>query len=166
MSLELMPADSPLLQSLLAEPVATLNRICTNGDAIRSVILEVAKATLALYERNGCEAPWIGYLARDGGHMVGTCSFASPPKDGAAEVAYFTFPPYEGRGISTAMTGLLIAIAFRDPNLHALAAYTLPAENASTRILHKHGFLRDGVAEDPDAGEVWRWTKATARLNA
>jgi RimJ/RimL family protein N-acetyltransferase len=82
------------------------------------------------------------------------------PKDDVIEIAYFTFPPYEGRGIATAMTGRLIAIARREPTLRALIAHTLQEENASTRILHKHGFQHDGLAMDADAGEVWRWKLA------
>lgn len=160
MALELIPADRSLLQALLAEPAATLSGICENGDEIESVITAVAEQTLALYDREGCEAPWIGYLARDNWRVVGTCAFTGNPSDGLVEIAYFTFPAYEGRGIATAMAGLLMTIALREPQLRTLIAHTLPEENASTRILRKHGFQRDGLATDPDVGEVWRWKRA------
>jgi RimJ/RimL family protein N-acetyltransferase len=160
MPLELIPADRALLRALLAQPAATLGALCSNGGEIASIVAEVAGANLSLYDRKNCEAPWIGYFARDGGDIVGTCSFTSPPVEGAVEIAYFTLPPHEGRGIATTMAGLLIAIAFREPELRTLIAHTLPAESSSTKILRKHGFQRDGLATDPDAGDVWRWRKA------
>src|SRR5262245_51042029 len=101
MTLELIPADRPLLRALLAEPTATLEGICKNGDEIESVITAVAEQTLAHYERAGSEAPWIGYLARDNGCVVGICSLTSIPSDGVVEIAYFTFPAYEGRRVAT-----------------------------------------------------------------
>src|ERR1700752_3381102 len=135
MALELIPADVPLLRALLAEPKAALAGICSNGGEIEDTIMSAAKATLALYERNHARAPWIGYFAKENGRVLGICSFIGLPKDGVAEIAYFTFPAYEGRGIATAMTGLLLGVARGDSELHALIAHTLPEENASTRIL-------------------------------
>ena len=157
MRLELIPADRTLLRSLLAEPAATLAGICANADEIGGTIVGAAEMTLAFYERTNPEVPWISYFAKDGGNIVGLCSFVGAPKDEAVEIAYFTFPLYEGRGIATQMTEGLIVIAGREPAVRALIAHTLQEENASTRVLRKHGFERDGTATDPDAGEVWRW---------
>jgi [ribosomal protein S5]-alanine N-acetyltransferase len=39
-----------------------------------------------------------------------------------------------------------------------ITAHTLPAENASTGVLRRLEFVRDGEATDPDEGSVWRWT--------
>lgn len=41
--------------------------------------------------------------------------------------------------------------------LNAVIAHTLCQPNASTRVLEKCGFARDGFGEDPDEGQVWRW---------
>lgn len=160
MSLELIPSDRDFVKALLEAPAATLNAICRNGDEIIGAVTGVAEQTVALYDRKGCEPPWIGYLAIDTERVVGTCSFVSAPCDGAVEIAYFTFPPYEGRGVATGMAKGLLTIALGEPNVRSLIAFTLPEDNASTRILRKHGFQRDGFATDPDAGEVWRWRKA------
>ena len=160
MPLELIPADRGLLHALLEDPSATLGAMCANAAEIADTIAEVAEITLAFYERTNAEAPWISYLSKDNVNIVGLCSFVGAPKDGVIEIAYFTFPAYEGRGIATAMTGLLMIIAQREPTLRALIAHTLQEENASTQILKKHGFQRDGIAIDADAGEVWRWKLA------
>lgn len=45
------------------------------------------------------------------GVAVGTCGFKSSPDQGRVEIAYFTFPDFEGRGLATAMAGELLAIA-------------------------------------------------------
>jgi len=159
MPFELIAVDRPLLHALLAEPAATLGGICSNAEEIKDTTIGAAEMTLAFYERTNPEAPWISYFVKSDGKLVGGCSFVGTPRDGAVEIAYFTFPLYEGRGVATAMAERLIEIAAREPNVRALIAHTLQEENASTRILRKHGFERDGLAIDADEGEVWRWKK-------
>lgn len=44
-----------------------------------------------------------GYLVLETDTIVGTCAFRSPPRSGEVEIAYFTFPEFEGRGFTTEM---------------------------------------------------------------
>jgi RimJ/RimL family protein N-acetyltransferase len=101
--------------------------------------------------------PWCGYIGWQGGVPMGFGGFVSPP-DAAqvAEIGYLTFPAHEGRGVASAVAGGLIAIA-RAQGLASVIAHTLPAHNASTKVLERNGFVRDGEAQDPDEGTVWRW---------
>jgi ribosomal-protein-alanine N-acetyltransferase len=62
----------------------------------------VIQATCDLYKAVGFSPPWICYMAMENGVAVGTCGFKSPPSNGRVEIAYFTFPPFEGKGIATA----------------------------------------------------------------
>jgi [ribosomal protein S5]-alanine N-acetyltransferase len=118
---------------------------------------EVLAAMARLYEAAGFVRPWIGYLALEGGACVGTCAFKSAPRDGSVEIAYFSFPGNEGRGVATRMAAALIAMARRaDPQV-AIKAQTLPEENASTAVLRKLGFEQVGVVEHPEDGTVWEW---------
>ncbi len=118
---------------------------------------EVLAAMARLYEAAGCVRPWIGYLALEGGACVGTCAFKSAPRDGSVEIAYFSFPGNEGRGVATRMAAALIAMARRaDPQV-AIKAQTLPEENASTAVLRKLGFEQVGVVEHAEDGTVWEW---------
>lgn len=55
--------------------------------------------------------PWTGYLAFDENRCVGTCAFKAPPQGNCVEIAYFTFPEYEGKGIATRMAQALVKIA-------------------------------------------------------
>ncbi len=73
------------------------------------------------------------------------------------EIAYFTFPGNEGRGIATEMARELLALASSAPSARRVIAHTLLEPGPSSRILEKLGFEPDGEADDPDAGRVRRW---------
>jgi RimJ/RimL family protein N-acetyltransferase len=118
---------------------------------------DACAATARLYEWNGFVPPWTGYVAVADGRPVGTCAFKSAPCDGRVEIAYFTLPEHEGRGIATAMARELIAIAHAARPGVLVTAQTLPVENASTAILRRLAFARAGWAHDADAGDVWEW---------
>jgi RimJ/RimL family protein N-acetyltransferase len=122
---------------------------------------EILQHTVAFYARVGFAAPWISYLAVDGTDAVGICSFKSPPSNGRVEIAYFTFPPFEGRGIATEMASRLIGIACSGEDPVSVFAQTLPERNASHRILEKLGFEAVGTINHPEDGEVleWQWKK-------
>ena len=118
---------------------------------------EVCQAMAALYQTSGFSPPWIGYLGWKEGVVVGTCAFKSAPRGGEVEIAYFTFPEHEGRGIATEMARSLVAMAHEaDPKL-AVTAQTLPEENASTAILRKLDFELLGTVRHPEDGPVWQW---------
>lgn len=117
----------------------------------------VCRAMATLYDSGGFEEPWIGYLVFLGSTAVGACSFKAGPRDGKVEIAYFTFPGFEGRGYATSMAAELVSVArSRDPEL-LVTARTLPERNASHRVLDKLGFRAVGLIEDPEDGTVLEW---------
>ena len=67
----------------------------------------------------------------------------------------------KGSGIATAVVGELVARA-RTAGVSIVSAHTLAEENASTAVLRKSGFARNGQLREPD-GDVWRWERALAR---
>jgi RimJ/RimL family protein N-acetyltransferase len=119
--------------------------------------IEAFDATRALYTTVGFQEPWICYLAVADGKPIGTCGFKSPPSDGRVEIAYFTFPDFEGRGFASAMAARLVAIARSHDSSVVVTAQTLPERNASHRILEKLGFRHVGVVDHPEDGTVWEW---------
>lgn len=121
---------------------------------------EVVGVFVHLYE-SAFVSPWIGYLGVEGGAIVGACAFKSPPQDGAVEIAYFTFPGCEGRGVATRMASELIAFARSSDAAIRVRAQTLPQENASVRILRKLGFVHTRDVEHPEDGLVWEWELGT-----
>lgn len=101
--------------------------------------------------------PWCGYIGRCDGVPVGYAGFkSSPSPSGEVEIGYLTFPNFEGRGAASAIAAALIAIA-RQQNIKTVSAHTLTNENASTGVLRRNGFVRDGEGHDPEEGIVWRW---------
>jgi ribosomal-protein-alanine N-acetyltransferase len=121
------------------------------------IAAEVVEATKHLYHAVGYEPPWIGYLAIENGNCVGSCGFKSPPQNNRVEIAYFTFPGHESRGIATRMASELIGLALDKMPAVIVAAQTLPEENASTSILKKLRFRLVGTVEHPEDGLVWEW---------
>ncbi len=129
-------------------------------------LTQICESTLAMYSQSAPPLPWVGYLAEDQGVIVGTCAFKGPPASGAVEIAYFTFPEYEGRGVATSMAQHLIALA-HEHGVERIRAQTLPEKGASTRILEKLGFTCVGPVHHPEDGEVWEWYRlASARRNS
>src|SRR5207237_7885901 len=114
---------------------------------------KVVAQTLAL---PAAPEPWGGYLAYDGDRVIGTCAFKNAPaKERPPEIAYFTFPPFEGRGYAAAMARELVVLA-ATAKAREVVAQTLPQANPSTRVLQKVGFHRAGEGKDDDVGRVWR----------
>lgn len=126
-----------------------------------TIAVAIAEATAGLLASNGAALPWVGYLALEGPtrRVVGTCGFkGGPDADNAAEIAYFTFPGEEARGIATAMAEALVRVASSaTPQLDTVVAHTLAERNASCRILEKLGFRHAGTVIDPEDGTIWRW---------
>jgi RimJ/RimL family protein N-acetyltransferase len=122
-----------------------------------AIAREAVAANVAHYNRAGFVPPWNAYVAVRDGVCVGCCAFKRAPRDGKVEIAYGTFPPNEGQGIATEMARVLVAIARAAAPSVLVTAQTLPAPNASTRILTKLGFTQVGWAEDDEVGPVWDW---------
>lgn len=160
--LELLAFGAADFRRLAADPVGVARR---GGYALgphAALIQAVATNSAAFQERGGIEPPWGGYLAMEkpSRSVVGTCGFKGPPDtDGAVEIAYFTFPGGEGRGIASAMAWTLCAIASRQSGVRLLRAHTLPELNASARLLGRLGFVHTADVVDPEDGPVWRWER-------
>lgn len=122
------------------------------------LIQDIRASTADLFRKVAYEAPWIAYFALDeAGTVLGTCAFKGPPENQRVEIAYFTFPEHENRGVGTAMAGALVKLAREtDPSL-IIAAQTLPHRNASHRILQKNGFVHALTLDHPDDGTVYEW---------
>lgn len=118
---------------------------------------QVIKATKAMYSKTGYEEPWIGYLAFKNNQCIGACAFKAAPFANKVEIAYFTFPEYQGKGFASRMAQALVEIArAENPNL-IIVAQTQPQESASNSILKKMGFEFAREVMHPKDGEVWEW---------
>ena len=162
MSIELIALDRRDWERVAADPTAFVcERKLTLGSA-PELLQSVGRQTVALFDRTGVTGPpWGCFLAADRAAevVVGTCGFTGPPdSEGVVEIAYFTFPSFEGQGVASAMATALVERA-QSAGARRIRAHTLPERNASTRILEKVGFARAGEVSDPEAGPVWRWER-------
>jgi RimJ/RimL family protein N-acetyltransferase len=133
----------------------------TLGPAVESVRQVAAQDQDYRARMASGAAGWGGYLVVDERRrVIGTCGFKGAPEDEIVEIAYFTFPPFEGRGFATAMATALIQVAGTSRQVARVRAHTLAEENASSRLLRRLRFDFEGVVEDPEDGPVWRWGRA------
>lgn len=158
----LLPIDAALAKALASGEKTFAEAYGAGLDGIAPLATQVVEQTLAMLEATPRPDPWGGYLAvvRDQEVVVGTCAFKEgQAPDGSVEIAYFTFPPFEGQGIATAMARALIELALGG-RATAVVAHTQPTHNASTRVLEKLAFSLEGEAEDAQDGKVWRWVRS------
>lgn len=130
---------------------------CEELKDVPPMIRENSAATAALYQKVSFIPPWIGYLAVFDGEVVGGGAFVGPPKENRVEIAYFTLPEHEGKGMASRTAGTLVSIAREANPSIELFAKTLPQLNASTTILSRLGFRQIGSVVDDDIGEAWGW---------
>ena len=115
-------------------------------------------AELAEDARHEQVPPWCSWIAWQGEVPVAMGGFKGPPASGGVEIGYLTFAAYQGNGHATALAAFLVATAHGE-GVDRIVAHSLPEANASTRVLEKNGFVRDGFGADDDVGEVWRWVR-------
>lgn len=157
--LRLLPIDAELASVARSGAQAFAVRYGLRVPDFDFLLEQVIEPNVAHLERVPRAAPFGAYLAVEASRSeaVGACAFVTGPREREVEIAYFTFPPHEGRGIATAMALALVDVARASGALDTVYAHTLREPNASTRVLARAGFggPRDVVhAED---GPIWRW---------
>lgn len=158
---DLVPITAALAKALEFGPETVEARHGARLDEdVEALTREVVGQSLELLARVPRPAPWGCYLARDANtrKVVGACGFkAGPDAQHTVEIAYSTFPPYEGRGFATAMARALMEIAASAPEVRRVVAHSVLEQGASTRILEKLGMRYAGPVQDPREGTVGRW---------
>jgi ribosomal-protein-alanine N-acetyltransferase len=121
--------------------------------------LEALRSTGDRVAANPGSAAWGArlFVAGDPPELVGWGGFKGPPEDGVVELGYEIADGRRGRGLATAATRAMLAEAFADPRVTVVIAHTLPELNASTRVLQKAGFRRDGEVRH-EGETVWRFS--------
>lgn len=155
---------TPALVDALRTPLAFERAYRLQLGVYLDLVCEVVAQNEALRQKTGAPPEWGGHLAIDAGTraVVGTCAYkGAPDAEAGVEIAYFTFPDFERQGFGTAMAAALLEQAKASGAVRVVRAHTLPAPNASTRILERHGFAQTEAVLDPDDGPVWRWVRAT-----
>lgn len=158
---QLLNLDASAMELLIQSPQEFQRKFSVAFSQCLELARQVAAQTRAMH-CDPIEPRWWGYFAIDPAtrQVIGTCSFVNTPDaEGMVEIAYFTFPDFEGRGFATCMAQRLLDIAVESEAVKQVVAHTLPERNASTRILEKLGFTGPDEFEHPVDGKVWRWVK-------
>ncbi|MEM6688176.1 MAG: GNAT family N-acetyltransferase [Planctomycetota bacterium] len=158
--IELIRLDSSLEDSLHQNPEFIDSMMTENWSRVAELVHAVTGRTLQAAPVGVDQLEWGGYYVVDKAtnHVVGSCAFKGEPSDdGSVEIAYFTFPEFEGNGYATLMAERLVSLARSCLAIQRVLAHTLPNESASTRVLEKVGLTYAGPVEEPDDGLVWRW---------
>ena len=157
---QLVKLDPAIEQSLVDDPAYLDAMIQDSWSQVARLVHQRIGEKLAATPVSVDRLEWDGYFVidTDTREVVGSCGFKSPPtEDGTVEIAYFTYPDFEGKGYATCMATKLIDLAFTSATVKRITAHTLPQANASTRVLEKVAMNFVGEVTDPDDGQVWQW---------
>lgn len=92
--------------------------------------------------------------------IVGTRGFQAPPDaEGVAEIAYFTFPSFEGQGCASAMAAGLVERGEQGGGGVPAESSYVAGTRCLNRILENVGFEPRGEIIDPEDGVIWRWER-------
>lgn len=154
----LIKLDMALLGQLITDPETAVVPYSILDD-LHPLVRDVASQTKLFLSKIGDTHEWGCYLAANvQQQIIGTCGFKGKPDgNGQVEIAYFTFPPFQGCGYATAMATALVERARDAKCVNAVIAHTLPKYNASTRVLQKVGMQFVSEYNDLEDGLVWRW---------
>ncbi len=96
---------------------------------------------------------WYILLSHIGGsaQLAGVGGFKGPPRAGVVEIGYGVLAEFRRRGLATEATAGLVRWAQAHPDVHMVAAHTLPELTASIRVLKKNGFIQRGTPEEEGA---------------
>lgn len=165
-TLDFVPYEPAHLLALIEAPQAFADLVGVPAAAGLREFLVGGEVPASFVERlragAGADPWWWGFAVvhRAARLVIGNASYKGPPDaDGAVEIAYAIVPAYRGQGHATTAAGMLVDYAVADPRVRRLRAHTLPARNASTRVLEKNGFRLCGEVVDPDDGRIWRWER-------
>jgi ribosomal-protein-alanine N-acetyltransferase len=86
-------------------------------------------------------APWT-IVHRIDGRVIGWGGLNIDPKapGWGTEVSYFIHPAYQGRGFASEVVQCSLRHGFKDFGLRQIGAFTIPENQASSRVLKKCGF--------------------------
>jgi ribosomal-protein-alanine N-acetyltransferase len=150
--------QSPRLKLVLKTPEEVRAGIETMNAADKA---QLSADWLARLHASTAPDPWVhgfSIMHLDTGATLGQCGFKGPPgPDGAVEIAYGVASDQEGKGYATEAARALVAYALSSDQVKLVRAHTLPASNASQRVLAKCGFHFVGEINDPEDGLVWRF---------
>ena len=159
---QLVRLDPATEESLANDPAYMDAMVEDNWAQVADLVHRLVGRTPTAVPVSVDKLEWDGYFVVDTEmrEVVGSCAFkGQPTEDGTVEIAYFTYPDFEGKGYATSMARKLVELAASCTAVRRVIAHTLPEVNASTRVLEKVAMSFVGEVIDPENGRVWQWQK-------
>ena len=158
--IQLVKLDPAIDETLYDNPAYLGAMVEERWDQAAEIILQLVGKTLTQTPLSVDQLHWDGYYVVDKPtqNFVGSCAFkGEPTKEGTVEIAYFTYPDYQGQGYATLMARKLIELARSSSAIDRVIAHTLPNKSASTSVLEKVGMTFVSETTDPEDGSIWLW---------
>ena len=159
-NVELVRLDPELEASLVNNPAYFEAMMEENWARVAELVHQLVGRKFTAVPLRVNKLEWGGYFVVDSEtrDVVGSCAFKGEPNEnGDVEIAYFTYPDFEGKGYATQMAQKLVDLAINGSSVNRVIAHTLPQKNASTRVLEKAQMRFVGEVTDPEDGQVWQW---------
>ena len=103
---QLVRLDPAIEESIAGNPAYLEAMMEDNWAKVADLVHQVVGRKLTANPVSVDTLGWDGYFVvdTDTREVVGTCAFkGQPADDGTAEIAYFTYPEFEGKGYATSM---------------------------------------------------------------
>ena len=140
----LAPSDAPDFLAELADPAVTQ---FMDIDPLTQI--DEAEAIIAWAQNQRALGAGVRWSIREraSGAFVGSCGFNAIvlERGRRGEIAYDLGRAWWGQGVMAAILPALVDFGFGRLGLHRLEAMVSPGNDRSSRLLERHGFIREGV---------------------
>jgi len=110
--------------------------------------LQHSRDVIAQWERKRVAGERFPFAVRDAGtgELLGGCELR-PVGNGAASLAYWTYPAHRSRGVASRAVALACRVAFEQLRFRRLEVVTEPDNGSSRRVALRNGFREAGVRD-------------------
>jgi ribosomal-protein-alanine N-acetyltransferase len=143
-----------LLRKLTANDAAEIFFLRSNEDVLRYLGREPAKSIteakefIELINKNVHEnvsVLWGIALLDEPAKVIGTiCLWNFKPENYRTEIGYILHPDHWGKGIMKEVINAVVDYGFNDLKLHSIEALLSPENIASSSVLERNGFVKEG----------------------
>jgi RimJ/RimL family protein N-acetyltransferase len=144
-----------------AHPLGEDDEMRRRFDAVRPATLEETCQAIARWIAGRAEGrPMFAYALRGtSGQLIGGCELRMR-SESSANLSYWVFPSFRGRGHAVRAVNLLCAASARIPELRRLEMRISPDNESSRRVAEKAGFSEAGTVQE----KAWTGTVSTMLL--
>ncbi|MGZ5285925.1 MAG: GNAT family N-acetyltransferase [Flavisolibacter sp.] len=138
---EILPSDAPALLALRSN-----EEVMQFIDKDRMKSLEEAEELIGKINENVQKGEGISWaiVPKDGEEMIGFAGLWRIDKaHHRAEVGYTLMPEYWNKGLMSEVMRAMIDYGFQQMKIHSIEANINPLNQASKRLLEKHGFVQE-----------------------